>query len=325
MSDLLLTLQLCALDFKEENLARGPPLPFKQRWAERFWRLRHPRSQRDDDEEDGEEEDTGDRASQHSYRREDVETANSNQTLAPPRIEGERREGKDDQEKQASLAAAQKEKENCAVEDSDNEDEGEGKEQPGELRLRQQRSVRYAGAPIYRKTSRHSSFTSMLESTRPIPPTAPLDATDMANPCRPIVSRTSTGGNGEQLIPVCSNHNPEPTYHEPVTPEPSIHKLTIFGRLIKLVKLFMLPNTVAIVLAIPCAIIAPLKALFVDTSGWTGGRMPNAPDGNPPLHFIMETASFIGGIAVPASLLLLGASMARLKVGVYQALCKAKL
>ncbi|WRT69901.1 uncharacterized protein IL334_006892 [Kwoniella shivajii] len=76
-----------------------------------------------------------------------------------------------------------------------------------------------------------------------------------------------------------------------------------------------LPNvTKAIVIAIPISTIQPLKSLFATTEGWTGGKMPNAPDGNPPLHFIIETASFLGAIAVPGALLLLGASFARLKM-----------
>lgn len=78
----------------------------------------------------------------------------------------------------------------------------------------------------------------------------------------------------------------------------------------------MTPVSCAIVIAIPCALVSPLKALFVVTPDWSGTRVPYAPDGRPPLAFITETAQFAGAITVPASLMLLGASFARLKVGV---------
>ncbi|WWC92597.1 uncharacterized protein L201_007556 [Kwoniella dendrophila CBS 6074] len=75
------------------------------------------------------------------------------------------------------------------------------------------------------------------------------------------------------------------------------------------------PNvTKAIILSIPLATIQPLKALFVATSGWSGGRMPNAPDGNPPLHIIIQITAYLGAMAVPGALLCLGASFARLKM-----------
>jgi hypothetical protein len=64
------------------------------------------------------------------------------------------------------------------------------------------------------------------------------------------------------------------------------------------------------------AVIQPLKALFTHTEGWSGTRMPNAPDGKAPLAFILDTTIFLGGMTVPAALVLLGASFARLKVGV---------
>ncbi|WWC73884.1 uncharacterized protein I206_107856 [Kwoniella pini CBS 10737] len=78
---------------------------------------------------------------------------------------------------------------------------------------------------------------------------------------------------------------------------------------------YNLPNvTKAIIISIPIATIQPLKALFAETEGWSGSKMPNGPDGNPPLAFVIETTSFLGAIAVPGALLLLGASFARLKM-----------
>nr|ODO02193.1 hypothetical protein L204_00920 [Cryptococcus depauperatus CBS 7855] len=104
-----------------------------------------------------------------------------------------------------------------------------------------------------------------------------------------------------------------PQNTESVSPKPYPAKPAVFKRMLKTIQ--NLPNaTWATILGIPISVVEPLKALFTHTDGWTGIKMPNAPDGKPPLHFILDTASFLGGIAVPAALLLIGASFARLKL-----------
>lgn len=170
-------------------------------------------------------------------------------------------------------------------------DHGEHGEEPAELTRR----VRYAGDKIQRKTSRASSFTSMMENTRPIPFTAPLDA--------PEQSRSTP------LLPL----DAEPAYHEPSTPAPSVHTVPLHRRIAQLASNFLMPTTIALVVALPCALIQPIKALFTNVDGWTGTQMPNAPDDKPPLSFVLETATSLGAIAVPASLILLGAGIARLQ------------
>jgi predicted permease len=42
--------------------------------------------------------------------------------------------------------------------------------------------------------------------------------------------------------------------------------------------------------------------------------MPSAPDGNPPLAFVMSFATFVGNTTVPLSLVLLGASLGRMAI-----------
>ncbi|OBZ70358.1 Protein ECM3 [Grifola frondosa] len=73
------------------------------------------------------------------------------------------------------------------------------------------------------------------------------------------------------------------------------------------------PITLTLAISLPMALIQPLKALFVDVST-TGGPDWKGPDGRPPLAFIIDTADFLGSIAVPLALILLGASFARLKI-----------
>ncbi|KAI0650860.1 auxin efflux carrier [Trametes meyenii] len=72
------------------------------------------------------------------------------------------------------------------------------------------------------------------------------------------------------------------------------------------------PVTVTLAISLPVALVQPLKALFVNVCD-TGGPCWKGPDGRPPLAFIIETAQFMGNIAVPLALVLLGASFARLK------------
>ncbi|KAF3992449.1 hypothetical protein FT663_00729 [Candidozyma haemuli var. vulneris] len=73
---------------------------------------------------------------------------------------------------------------------------------------------------------------------------------------------------------------------------------------------FKTPNSVSLIVSLIIAMSPPLKALFVETSF----SMPNAPDEMPPLSFLMDLTSYVGAASVPLGLLLLGATIARLKV-----------
>ncbi|KAJ9104588.1 hypothetical protein QFC21_002086 [Naganishia friedmannii] len=83
---------------------------------------------------------------------------------------------------------------------------------------------------------------------------------------------------------------------------------------INIVKLMLTPPSISLFLALPISLVQPLKALFVHVEGWTGGRMPNGPDGKPPLSWLLDTANFLGQICIPLGLILLGSSFARLKL-----------
>ncbi|KDQ52951.1 hypothetical protein JAAARDRAFT_210200 [Jaapia argillacea MUCL 33604] len=71
------------------------------------------------------------------------------------------------------------------------------------------------------------------------------------------------------------------------------------------------PPSISILVAFPIALITPLKALFIAVPH---SPIPSAPDGQPPLAFIMDTATFIGGASVPLGLICLGSALARLKL-----------
>jgi predicted permease len=68
-------------------------------------------------------------------------------------------------------------------------------------------------------------------------------------------------------------------------PDPSAWK-----RLFKTVAMIFTPINSAIAASLVVALVKPLKALFVDTSG-VGGPSWAGPDGNPPLSFIIDTGS----------------------------------
>jgi len=76
------------------------------------------------------------------------------------------------------------------------------------------------------------------------------------------------------------------------------------------------PPSFSIIISFIVSIVPPLKALFVP--GVPGTHIPPAPDGQPPLAFIMNTSIFISGAAVPMGLIMLGSALARLHVPRHQ-------
>lgn len=87
-------------------------------------------------------------------------------------------------------------------------------------------------------------------------------------------------------------------------------KQKIKKRIISMLKNFISPVSFTLILSIAVAMSPPLKALFVKSTF----HIPNAPDGQPPLSFVMDTVSYIGNASVPLGLILLGATIARLEI-----------
>jgi auxin efflux carrier family protein len=75
------------------------------------------------------------------------------------------------------------------------------------------------------------------------------------------------------------------------------------------------PMPIVVVFAIVISLVNPLKALFLPPSTNFHPRFrPSAPDGKPPLAFILDSATFIGGASVPIGLICLGSALAHLRV-----------
>ncbi|KAF5391228.1 hypothetical protein D9757_003032 [Collybiopsis confluens] len=86
-----------------------------------------------------------------------------------------------------------------------------------------------------------------------------------------------------------------------------------FLKTIRTSSVIITPVTIALVVSLPVSVIQPLKALFTDATA-SGGPDWTGPDGSPPLNFVMETATFVGELCIPLSLIILGASFARMSI-----------
>ncbi|SCZ89290.1 BZ3500_MvSof-1268-A1-R1_Chr1-1g01084 [Microbotryum saponariae] len=71
------------------------------------------------------------------------------------------------------------------------------------------------------------------------------------------------------------------------------------------------PPTISLVFALVCALVKPVKALFLDASY---SFHPTAPDGLPPLAIVLDTAAFLGNASVPLGLIVLGSALQRMRL-----------
>lgn len=164
-----------------------------------------------------------------------------------------------------------------------------------------------------RVTSQTPSLYAMIDSTNRIPGTMPLEGGDIPeSPFQPLGKRATSP-------PVLSTHAEGQSLGGDSRPPSFASRPHTLPRTPLLKKglslLHHVPTaTWSVIAGLLFSLIQPLKALLTETGGWTGSRMPNAPDNNPPLHFLLDTAAYIGALTVPLGLMLLGSSFARLKV-----------
>ncbi|OAX39401.1 auxin efflux carrier [Rhizopogon vinicolor AM-OR11-026] len=93
---------------------------------------------------------------------------------------------------------------------------------------------------------------------------------------------------------------------------PASRSQKVIGLAFQVLQSFMSPPSLSIIISFIISVIPPLKALFV--TGVPGTHIHLAPDGQPPLAFIMNTAAFIGAASVPMGLITLGSALARLNL-----------
>ncbi|EPS42533.1 hypothetical protein H072_3493 [Dactylellina haptotyla CBS 200.50] len=77
------------------------------------------------------------------------------------------------------------------------------------------------------------------------------------------------------------------------------------------IKLFVTIPAMTLISALVISIVPYLRALFVPTTGVT---MPTAPDGRPPLDFVIQFASYGGQLSPVMGIAMLGAALSRIRV-----------
>ena len=92
-----------------------------------------------------------------------------------------------------------------------------------------------------------------------------------------------------------------------------IRKFPLTSYIMFFLKNCLRPCSVSVILALTCAFIPWVKALFVTTSHTPTIRQ--APDQQPPLSFIIDFTGYVGAASVPFGLLLLGSTLGRLSIG----------
>ncbi|KAK6331190.1 Protein M3, variant 3 [Orbilia brochopaga] len=96
-----------------------------------------------------------------------------------------------------------------------------------------------------------------------------------------------------------------------IPPEVPTVGRTTWERVMGRVKLFVTIPTMTLISALVIAIVPYLRALFMPTNGVS---MPNAPDGRPPLDFIIQFASYGGQLSPVMGIAMLGAALSRIRV-----------
>ncbi|GAA6019898.1 hypothetical protein JCM10207_003330 [Rhodosporidiobolus poonsookiae] len=124
----------------------------------------------------------------------------------------------------------------------------------------------------------------------------------------PILEPTPSDLDGH-LSPVPSAHSAAsaPSVHHTTTQRVLLSIWSFFRPLVKS------PPTMALLTALVISLVPALRALFVAPESGNSFH-PTAPDGDPPLAILYQTADFVGGASVPIGLTVLGGSMAKLSI-----------
>ncbi|QLQ79711.1 hypothetical protein HG537_0C03590 [Torulaspora globosa] len=92
-----------------------------------------------------------------------------------------------------------------------------------------------------------------------------------------------------------------------------LKKIPLTSFVVFFLKNCLRPCSMAVILALIVAFIPWVKALFVTTESTP--KLSQAPDNAPALSFLMDFTGYLGAASVPFGLLLLGATLGRLKIG----------
>jgi auxin efflux carrier family protein len=129
---------------------------------------------------------------------------------------------------------------------------------------------------------------------------------DMIRP----VSRSSAHVTDTELEDLSLAATPSLSRHTTTIPTEPLWKRTS-KYLLKFLLTLLSPPAISCLLSLTIALVPQLKALFVPVPGVD---MPDAPDGEPPLYFILDITTFAGAASVPTGLIVLGASLSSLSL-----------
>ncbi|TRM55499.1 auxin efflux carrier [Schizophyllum amplum] len=168
---------------------------------------------------------------------------------------------------------------------------------------------------LARRSSRLSSSAVSARGRRPSIATMHRPRTPPGAPPPSLVSRSATSlvnaANGRKMSTGKSDTSTSSASvaesHIPTFRERLIGHVT---RTLHYAEAIFHPTVITIAISLPCALVPDLKALFVNSDSKPSWR---GPDGNPPLFFILDTASLFGNLVVPSGLILLGGSFARIR------------
>jgi auxin efflux carrier family protein len=186
--------------------------------------------------------------------------------------------------------------------------------------------LRLRPAILHRSSSntagRHVSFhhddgIASVDSPEMLDTRACSPATMLEIPISQVTSPALTTTQVESLLHTESHTEPKvvvqpdssPPGQTPSQPATRLHR--IWRSSVPIIRALFTPASMSIIISFPIAMIKPLKGLFVPVAN---SGIPNAPDGLPPLSFILDTTTFLGGASVPLGLICLGSALARLKV-----------
>ena len=135
-----------------------------------------------------------------------------------------------------------------------------------------------------------------------------------------IASHTAFNSTTPSIIVAHTEDNKESPQSSPIVEgvsndTPISTPASLFSKFLFYVRTLPGPLTIAIIVSFIISLIPPLKALFVPLTHEDGTPViPFAPDGTPPLSFLLDTATFLGNASVPLGLICIGASLAKLKI-----------
>lgn len=147
-----------------------------------------------------------------------------------------------------------------------------------------------------------------LDATTAVPTEGVTTPANFASPAGTITAHDLEHETREQekSDPSPNSHSEDPT---PLLTTSQRRRKRFISQLKTVIKSTLTPCSLSMIISIPIALVPSLKGLFTETAN---SRIPNAPDGEPPLAFILDFATFMGAASVPLGLMCLGSALARL-------------